>query len=283
MREEWRGRRAPPQQGKGVAMRKELWGWGVVCLAVLCGQVAGAEAKTESPVLRLVTYNIHHAEGLDKVVDLDRIVAVILALSPDVVCLQEVDRDLPRTSKQDFVALLSQKLGMPGYFSANYRFQGGEYGNATFSRLPLISWSNEALPGGEGLEPRGRLETVFTWEGASLRVWNTHLGLKAEERERQAAHILSHGFLADTVFCGDMNENTLGKGMRQVLAALGEAPDARVCDDPSFPAGAPKRRIDHVFAGGDFEMTRCEVVRTETTAVASDHLPIVAEIRRVAK
>lgn len=234
-------------------------------------------------MLRLVTYNIHHAEGLDKVVDLDRIAAVILALNPDVVCLQEVDRDLPRTSKQDFPALLSEKLGMPGYFSANYRFQGGEYGNATFSKLPLVSWANEALPGGEGLEPRGRLETVFSWAGGTIRVWNTHLGLKAEERERQAAHILSGGIAPDTIFCGDMNENTLGKGMQQVLAALGEAPDARVCDDPSFPAGAPKRRIDHVFAGSDYEVIRCEVVRTEVTRVASDHLPIVAELRRVAK
>lgn len=264
-------------------MRKELCAGLVVCLAALCAQAQGEATQTESPVLRLVTYNIHHAEGLDKVVDLDRIVAVILSLQPDVVCLQEVDRDLPRTFNQDFVALLSQKLGMPGYFSANYRFQGGEYGNATFSRLPLISWSNEALPGGDGLEPRGRLETVFSWDGGVLRVWNTHLGLKAEERERQAAHILADGFFPDTVFCGDMNENTLGKGMRQVLEALGEAPDARVCDDPSFPAGAPKRRIDHVFAGSDFEVTRCEVVRTETTVVASDHLPIVAEIRRVAR
>ncbi len=256
----------------------------IVCFAAMMAALSAFAEDTpsaptpEKPVLRLVTYNIHHAEGLDGKLDLGRIVAVILALKPDVVCLQEVDRNLPRTDRLDFPALLSEKLGMPGYFSANYRFDGGEYGNATFSQMPLLSWANEPLPGGEGLEPRGRLETVFDWNGAPITIWNTHLGLKRDEREQQSRHILKDGFAPQVIFCGDMNENTRGAGMALVVEALGEDPEARICDDPTFPAGTPEKRIDHIFAGAAFNVLRCEVVRNEQTAVASDHLPVFAEI-----
>ena len=264
-------------------MTRDILRWGIVCLGALLVLPAPADEAMEAPVLRLVTYNIHHAEGRDKVLDLDRIVSVVLALQPDVVCLQEVDRNLPRTQHLDFPALLSEKLGMPGYFTANYKFQGGEYGNATFSKLPLLSWKNEALPGGPGLEPRGCLETVFDWSGGPVTVWNTHLGLKPAERDAQVTHILAHGFPDSVIFCGDMNENTKAKGLAKVVAALGEPPELRWCDDPSFPTLSPRMRIDHVFAGKHFHVTRCEVVRNEISSIASDHLPIVAELRRAPK
>lgn len=256
----------------------------IVCFAALLACAAGdaqaGEAPTavEKPVLRLLTYNIHHAEGRDGKIDLDRIAGVVLSLKPDIVCLQEVDRHLSRTNRLDFPALLSEKLGMPVVFSANYHFDEGEYGNATFSRLPLISWENVALPGGPGLEPRGCLETVYQWEGRDVKVWNTHLGLKPEEREQQSRHLLREGFAPNLLLCGDMNENTAGAGMRLVVQALGEDEEARICDDPTFPAGDPLKRIDHIFAGMDYLVTRCEVVRNETTRVASDHLPVFAEI-----
>jgi endonuclease/exonuclease/phosphatase family metal-dependent hydrolase len=109
-------------------------------------------------------------------------------------------------------------------------------------------------------------------------VWNTHLGLKAEERNRQAAHILKDGFPENALLCGDMNESTRGLGMRQVLTLLGESHDEQLCIDPTFPAGSPRVRIDHVFAGKGYTVRNCQVVRNPQTALASDHLPIVAEI-----
>ena len=258
-------------------MLKEFLRPAVVCFAAALA--AGGGAQTPEPtVLRLITYNIHHAEGRDKVLDLDRIVAVIKAASPDIVCLQEVDRNLPRTQHLDFPALLAEKLGMSVTFSANYLFDGGEYGNATLSHLPLKTWRNISLPGPKGAEPRGCLETVYEWQGKPVRVWNTHLGLRGPEREDQMRHILEAGFAADVVFCGDMNENTAGKGLQQLMALLDADQAKHLCDDPTFPAGKPGMRIDHVFTGSDYSVLRCEVIRNKTTAVASDHLPIVAEI-----
>lgn len=250
----------------------------VVCSALLAAATARAEYP-EKPVLRLVTYNIHHAQGRDGIVDLDRIAAIVRALAPDIVCLQEVDRNLPRTNHQDFPALFAEKLGMPVTFASNYNFQGGEYGNATFSRLPLLSWKNEPLPGPEGVEPRGRLETVYDWNGKPLLVWNTHLGLKAEERQQQAAHILSNGFPANVILGGDMNESTRGLGLQQVMKLLGKTHEQHLCDDPTFPAGSPRVRIDHIFTGADYEVKSCQVVQNSQTALASDHLPVLAEIR----
>lgn len=87
-------------------------------------------AARRLPSVRVITFNIHHAEGDDAKVDLDRIARVALAAKPCIVCLQEVDRHLPRTGNLDFPALLAEKLGMRAIFDANYRFDNGEYGNA---------------------------------------------------------------------------------------------------------------------------------------------------------
>ena len=67
---------------------------------------------------------------------------------------------------------------------------------------------------------------------------------------------------------------------QQLLPLLDPEQARHLCDDPTFPAGKPDMRIDHVFSGKDFVVRRCEVLRNPQTAVASDHLPIVAEIER---
>nr|WP_020468889.1 endonuclease/exonuclease/phosphatase family protein [Zavarzinella formosa] len=52
-------------------------------------------------VLRVLTYNIHHGEGTDDKVDLARLAEVIKVSKPDLVALQEVDRNTTRTKKTD--------------------------------------------------------------------------------------------------------------------------------------------------------------------------------------
>ena len=48
-------------------------------------------------VSRVMTYNIHHGEGTDSVIDMERIAQVINKWSPDLVALQEVDNGTTRS------------------------------------------------------------------------------------------------------------------------------------------------------------------------------------------
>lgn len=249
---------------------------------VILGGALMGHADEGAKALRIVTYNIHHGEGGDHQVDLERIAGVLLALGPDVVCLQEVDRNLSRTDRRDFPAEFEQLLGMPGVFESNYDFDGGEYGNAIFTKLPVASHENHALPGPEGIEPRGCIEAVVEWNGAKVRVMNTHLGLSEREREGQTEAIAALLDERPTVVCGDFNE-TPGRPAMQTLEA--KLTHCRLTDtleekDLTFSAQRPSVRIDHVLANAGLKCLGIEVIRNEVTAIASDHLPVLAVLER---
>ncbi len=221
----------------------------------------------EPVVLKVVSYNIHHGEGRDGIVDLDRIAAVIRDTNADVVCLQEMDRNLPRTQHLDFPKLLSEKLGMAVVFEPNYRFDGGEYGNATFTRLDMVSHENYCLPTPLGIEPRGCLRTTVRADGVAIDILNTHLGLKPAERKEQASAILNLLRDVPTVLAGDLNETRDKPAVRTLLARLRDTAGA-----------ATPAKIDFVLVSSSIDTVSSRLVTTPITAIASDHLPFVAEI-----
>ena len=102
--------------------------------------------------LRVMAYNIKHGHGNDGVVDLERAAAVIEAVAPDVVTLQEVDERCGRSGEVDQAAWLGERLGMESIFGTFMDYDGGRYGMALLSRLPIIEWTNHVLP--PGAEPR---------------------------------------------------------------------------------------------------------------------------------
>lgn len=254
----------------------------VVSLAILL-----ANAATDSPgvSLRVMTYNIHHAEGVDGVLDLDRIVRLIQRAGADVVCLQEVDQHLSRTERMDIPELLREKLGMHFVFGGNYDFDDGHYGNLTLSRFPIVSSENLSLPNPQGKEPRGCLRTDIRVPLAdnpdafsTISVFNTHLGLNGEERLEQAMHIVSE-LPGDSpiVLVGDLNETTHANGIRVLLETLSDS-DSTEAKTPTSPAQSPKRRIDYILHR-NFDVISFGLVDSEEIDEASDHLPVVAELQ----
>ena len=225
------------------------------------------------PALTVLTYNIHHAAGTDGKLDLERIARVIESARADIVCLQEMDRMLPRTNHEDFPAWFEKRLGMKAVFGCNYRFDGGEYGVATLTRLPVVSSENTALPNPKKVEPRGCLRVTVQWAGREVDVFNTHLGLKAVEREEQAAAILK---LIDpkrpVILAGDMNEGVDAPGLKQFLAVLRDA-----LTPPDGPKDA--KRIDHVLVSNAFSVIQGKTIASDEAHKASDHLPRMAVIR----
>ena len=100
--------------------------------------------------LRLVVWNIRHGRGTDDEVDLQRIAEVIRALDADVIALQEVDDRTERTGGVDQVAVLADALRYEGFHGPHRPYQGGFYGNALLTRLPVLSQQTHEIPSASG-------------------------------------------------------------------------------------------------------------------------------------
>jgi endonuclease/exonuclease/phosphatase family metal-dependent hydrolase len=167
--------------------------------------------------LRVLSYNIHRAIGVDRRFRPERVVSIISNYNPDVVMLQEVDEGVPRSRELDLARELARALGFPHYaIGHNVRLRKGRYGNATLSRWPIRRERNIDLTVGF-MRRRGCQHTriaVKTPAGATrrLEVFNMHLGLSARERERQVSLLVrSKEFAAlpfgvPTLIAGDTND-----------------------------------------------------------------------------
>ncbi len=241
--------------------------------AVLAVGCAVCAVAAPAPTLTVLTYNIHHGAGRDGKLDLERIARVIESAKADVICLQEMDRNLPRTNHEDFPAWFEKRLGMKAVFGCNYKFDGGEYGVATLTKLPIVSNENTALPNPKSVEPRGCLRVTLQWEGREVDLFNTHLGLKGPERDEQAAVVVKLiEVKRPVILAGDMNEGLEAPGLKQFLAVLHDALTA-----PDGPRDT--RRIDHILVSDAFAVMDGRVIENEETRVASDHLPRVATVK----
>ena len=248
----------------------------MILLALILSQL-GFEAMQEN-TLRVLTYNIHHAEGADGHIDIERIATVIRDTNPDVVCLQEVDRNLPRTQHADLPAQLAQLLDMQVVFGPNYHFDGGDYGNATLTRLPIVRHENHSLPGPDDAEPRGILRVDVNFNNTHVSIFNTHWGLRPDERLEQArATKALLGNLQFAVLAGDLNAVP---GSDPLKAVIDDLRDSATAAEPSADLNTVhSRRIDYILATPNLTPVKATVVRTETAHHASDHLPYWADVQ----
>ena len=109
---------------------------------LLSGLALSMAAASEPLTLRVMTFNIHHGEGIDGRLDLERIARVITDARADLVGLQEVDRGVERTQRRDIPTELARLTGLAVRFESNLPHQGGEYGNAVLSRFPVKTSRN---------------------------------------------------------------------------------------------------------------------------------------------
>lgn len=256
---------------------------GLLCAlgALLVITPAFAELPRE---IRVVSYNIHHGEGLDGKVDLKRIAEALLAESPDIVALNEVDQGTQRTKGVDMPAELAALTKMEAVFIKNIDFEGGGYGNAVLTRLPIRRKENHKLPSHYEGEQRGVLELELGEADAkeALIFLCTHLDYRPEDHERMASVKTIEDIAArhkdwPMILAGDLNA-------RPDSAVLGEFGKtwkrANAEPIPTFPAAEPKHQIDYVLVRPPARWETVEA-RVLGEAVASDHRGIVVVLRLV--
>ncbi len=200
-------------------------------------------------MIRLLSYNIRHALGLDGRVAPERIAAVIADLAPDVVALQEVDVGRARTGGHDQAAVIARALRMDHHFHPALHAEGERYGDAILTPHPARLVRAGALPGHPrrlGLEPRGALWVEVALGGRRLQVLNTHLGLTGGERLAQVEALLGPDWLGNpacrepAVLLGDLNATPWSRSYRRLAGRLADA--RRLSQTGRTRSGATFRR-----------------------------------------
>ena len=216
--------------------------------------LTGCKPPKVSPIIfRVMTYNIHHGEGLDGKVDLDRIAKVITNANADAVALQEVDQNTKRTGGIDMAAELAKRTNMHVAFGANLDFQGGKYGTAILSKHPIESYENHVLKQARDGEPRGVLQAVLDVGQGRLLFAGTHLDHTRDQGERLFSQTQFDELFAKyedlpIIFCGDFND-TPGSELHKRMSEnwfdswelVGQGPGLTMTSDN------PTRRIDYVW------------------------------------
>jgi len=234
--------------------------------------------------IRVVSYNVHSCVGVDRQHLPERVAEAIEAMQADVIALQEVELGRRRTDHRNQPEELGKRLGMHVKFHPAVHHPDGKYGIAVLSRYPMLEVHALHLPRLRlpFIEPRVALGVSLRIDGSVLNLLNTHLGLLAFERARQVRSLirmLEHHFAeGPTVLCGDLNATPGSPECRLLRKRMHDA-FARFSGARTYPVNFPLRRLDHILLTQDIHCVGIAVPQTPLTRVASDHFPVLADLR----
>jgi endonuclease/exonuclease/phosphatase family metal-dependent hydrolase len=246
----------------------------LLCLVSTCLPLLAAAPAKE---IRVLTWNIHHGAGMDGKTDLARIAKVISDHQPDVVMLQEVDKNCDRSGKADQAAEIARLTQLKMVFGKAMDLQGGEYGQAILSRTDLADLKVHPLPS-QG-EPRIAVSATTDTPLGRITVASVHLDYQDEARQNAQAQVCAAALLATphpVILAGDFN----AKPDSRTLANFAQAPWTvipKAAPALTHPASQPTTEIDYLVLRG-LRATREATVTAEATA--SDHRPVLAIIAR---
>ena len=254
-------------------------------LTALLVSILTAACSGTSNDVRVLCYNIHYGQGNDGKYDVERLAAVINEAKPDLVALQEVDVGVKRSGRVHQARKLGELTGMAVRYGPTQHYQGGLYGNAVLTRLPILDVAIHPLPYTEATAervtyPRGAIAvTVRGPGGAPLRFVSTHFQHNvAEDRVAEARAI--NGLFADdettTILAGDMNARPGSEPMKVLQERWTHATVNLTA--PTGPSKEPRYRIDYILYQPEsrFQLVQGEVIDER---MASDHLPVFAILR----
>lgn len=220
-----------------------------------------------------MTFNIRHGWGLKKFFGLGDVINTIKAHQPDVFGLNEVDVYNPRSLFSHQVKKIAESLNVEYAFGPTLQYGPIKYGNAIFSRFPIVSSVNYSLPG--FTEPRSCLAVLIETLKGKIQVLLTHLGLVALERKNQInklAEIIKE-IEYPAILMGDFNCS-----LTELKPLTNLMQDTYVKNVKghglTYPARKPKKRIDYILCNQEIQALQSFTLSTE----ASDHLPLVAKL-----
>ncbi len=224
--------------------------------------------------MKLATWNIHRCIGRDGVMSPERCAAVLQEIDADVIALQEVEsRPGHELDVLTYLARETASDAIPGMTMIE---EDTHYGNALLTRLPIGDVRRHDLSV-SGREPRTALDVELDLDRCRLQFIATHLGLRPAERREQVQRLLplidseAHDLV---VLAGDLNEWFLwGRPLRMLHRIFPDTPHRR-----TWPARSPLFSLDKIWVHPRRALHYLTVHRSALARVASDHLPLTAEI-----
>ena len=248
--------------------------------------MAWARANREGPVqrVRIATYNIHKGRGLDGRIRIERIARVLGEIHADIVALQEVVSREGRSAEDHQARFLADQFAYFYAIGETRKYRGGSYGNVILSRW-RFERARHADLSVSGREERGVLRTDIRLGRQLVHVFNVHLGTSHRERKKQARRLIEPDLLkamditGPRVVLGDFNEWTRGLVTRTLTSEF-RLTDLRahLRRSRAYPSGLPLLHLDHIYYDHHFEVESARFHRSRLSLVASDHLPLVADL-----
>jgi autotransporter-associated beta strand protein len=254
---------------------------GVVSLKVISVQT--------NSVFRVMTYNIHSGGNpVTGQVDTTWTSDFIKTNNVDLVSLNEVARNMPRSNGRDLIAEISQKTGLPYVFSNNIPTlpSGQEFGNAILSRFPILFRDHRLLPNINGNEQRGWLKATVDVNGKYVTFESTHLDFHSDSTERLMCATDINTWLAEETFpamiSGDFNDtpntpvyNRMDDKWTDIWPIAGDGSLGRSVPSPGYPDNL-NARIDYIWKATGVSVTPVNAF-VGYAIEASDHYPVLTD------
>ncbi|WP_298820802.1 endonuclease/exonuclease/phosphatase family protein [uncultured Roseibium sp.] len=228
-------------------------------------------------MLKIGSYNIQKAIGVDARRRPDRTLKVIRELDCDILALQEADKRFgPRESTLDRSSIVAETDYRPVPFGTSEKSLGW-HGNALLVRnnISVLSYQRIDLP---KLEPRGAVTADLMVAGKKFRIAAMHLSLVGHFRKKQITSLMhqlhEHLDYLPTVLIGDLNEWRDTAGSIKLFEKHYEV----TTPGRSFPSPMPVGSLDRIITSPEFTVTQAGVHKSKTARVASDHLPVWANL-----
>ena len=227
--------------------------------------------------LKLMSYNIKNANGMDNVCNFKRIANVINNTSPDVVAIQEVDSMTNRSGQKYVLGEIAERTQMHGYFAPAIDYDGGKYGIGLLTKQLPLRLQTLPLPG------REEARTLILAEFADYIYCCTHMSLTEEDRMKslELVKAFTSSSTKPLFLAGDMNAEPESGFIKELQK------DFQILSNPkqhTFPAPDPKETIDYIATrkqnAKGFAVISAKVINEP---MASDHRPILVELRTAEK
>lgn len=227
--------------------------------------------------LKLMSYNIKNANGMDNVCNFQRIANVINNTSPDVVAIQEVDSMTNRSGQKYVLGEIADRTQMHGYFAPAIDYDGGKYGIGLLTKQVPLRLQTLPLPG------REEARTLILAEFTDYIYCCTHMSLTEEDRMKslELVKAFTSSSTKPLFLAGDMNAEPESGFIKELQK------DFQILSNPkqhTFPAPDPKETIDYIATlkqnAKGFAVISAKVINEP---MASDHRPILVELRTAEK
>ena len=230
-----------------------------------------SEAPAALGPLRIVSFNMHAAQSSS----LEEVISLLRELEPDVVALQEVDRETERSGFIDQAAEIAAALRMEYAYAAT-RVEGtGDYGVAFLSSVPFADTSRIELPENFSWEPRVALKATLCGATGPISFFNLHADVWPWSSATQIQYLVTQVEKAsstDAIVLGDFNATIEQDGIAAFHSGAWFDVMSNLADLPTFVGMPFPRRIDHIFTSAT--LARAVDDAGVYRSAVSDHFPI---------